>query len=870
MENRIISGNTILRGFHLPLCLVDTDCSVLDFNTRFSKVFLPNNSEMNSINIRDLVSEDQNPEFEERVAGIFADNETKPFEVSLMTAQNNSELFQITPQIVSDNSRLLVTLTFTELKQDDSSAKKISEIETNYNQLIQNSPVGMVILENGVIIQANQTLVETFEYKSVDDLLNKHILNFVDPDFIEIAKSRMKKLSNSDNDSVEAIEEKFVTKSGKVIDVLVAVHSISYNGKRAVQGYVYDITESKEMERNLRLSEEKFKKAFYTSPDAITISQVKDGLFVDVNEGFTKIVGYSREEAIGYSATELNIWYNPSDRERMVSSLMEKGIVNNFETKFRIRSGKVIYGLMSISIIVIEDEPCLLAITRDITALKETQIKLAESEERFRSLFENGNAVMMLVDPDSGKIVDANLAACNFYGYDYKYIVQKLYTTDINPFTDPEKQSQMRKSLLNKNEHYFYKHQLANGEVRDVEVYGAMVTISGRQLIYVLIHDISERRIAEEENRKLTQAVKQSPVSIIITDTKGNIEFVNEKFLSVTGYQRHEVIGRNPQIIKSGHTPVKQYEKLWNTILKGDTWKGELLNQSKTGEYFWESVVISPIRNTDNEIKHFLAVKEDITGEKEHEKSLIEAKEKAELSDKLKSEFLAQMSHEIRTPVNVILSFTSLLKSEFIDTVDDDVQTIFDSIENSGQRIIRTIDLIINMSEIQTGSYEPQRKDFDLISKILEPLIKEYKVLAEKKNLQLNFEADKNHTEVFLDEYSTYQIFANLIDNAIKYTEKGKISIKIFNDSSNRPTVEVCDTGVGISRKYLPDLFQPFTQEEQGYTRRYDGNGLGLAIVKKYCELNSAEIKVESQKGKGSKFTVKFYEDGILEKSNAM
>jgi len=238
---------------------------------------------------------------------------------------------------------------------------------------------------------------------------------------------------------------------------------------------------------------------------------------------------------------------------------------------------------------------------------------------------------------------------------------------------------------------------------------------------------------------------------------------------------------------------------------------------------------------------------------------LIAAKNDAQKADKLKTEFLAQISHEIRSPLNIIINYSTLLKEYFNENSDLDIFEMFNGIDSAGKRIIRTIDLILNLAELQTNSYDFAPKEFDLFEDVLQMLIIEYRNNAKKKNIELEFSLNTDNAKVFVDEYSISQVFANLLDNAIKYTEKGKISVNIYRNKKNELSVEISDTGIGISEEYLPNLFLPFRQEEQGYSRKYEGNGLGLSLVKKYCELNNADISVKSSKGNGTKFTVTFH-----------
>ncbi len=253
-----------------------------------------------------------------------------------------------------------------------------------------------------------------------------------------------------------------------------------------------------------------------------------------------------------------------------------------------------------------------------------------------------------------------------------------------------------------------------------------------------------------------------------------------------------------------------------------------------------------------------IKLREELEERKKIEKELIAAKEKAEQSERLKSEFLAQITHEIRSPLNVIFNHLSLIKMELEENISPDLEERFDSIENGSSRIIRTVDLVLNYSEVQKGFYKPNFKEHHIIKDILNPLINEYKALAEKKNLKLDLVNEVQNPLLNVDQYSATQIFANLISNAIKFTNHGKITVKTSTNKKGNLCVCVQDTGIGIDEKYMKILFLPFTQEEQGYTRTYEGNGLGLALVKKYCEINNAAIKVKSEKEKGSRFSLEF------------
>ncbi|MEW6701930.1 MAG: PAS domain S-box protein, partial [Bacteroidota bacterium] len=398
-----------------------------------------------------------------------------------------------------------------------------------------------------------------------------------------------------------------------------------------------------------------------------------------------------------------------------------------------------------------------------------------------------------------------------------------------------------------------------DGRLVHVRIQGIPIK-SDEQLIgiYGIYEDISGRKLAVDQLRKLSRALEQSASVVIITDTNGVIEYVNPKFTEITGYTFEEVKGKNPRILKSGEKSQEEYKELWETITSGKEWRGEFHNRKKNGELFWESASISPIKNLKGEITNYVAVKEDITEKKKVLDELVKAKHEAEKADRLKSEFLAQISHEIRSPLYVLLSFSEILREKFGDKIDPETADSFNAIETSGKRIIRTVDMVLNMSEIQTGSYEYRPQKIDLLKNVLLVLEKEYRYLAERKKINMKINSSTENAQIVADQYSVTQIFANLIDNAIKYTQRGNIDVSVQRDENEKLIVNVSDTGIGISEHYMSNLFLPFSQEETGYSRSYEGNGLGLALVKKYCEINNAEIFVKSSKGKGTTFSVRF------------
>lgn len=301
--------------------------------------------------------------------------------------------------------------------------------------------------------------------------------------------------------------------------------------------------------------------------------------------------------------------------------------------------------------------------------------------------------------------------------------------------------------------------------------------------------------------------------------------------VSGTGVIKDAVRAMNLGAWEFVQKPILQFEELELSVLKALE-RRELIKENNDYKANLEKLVIERTEKLKKTIEE-----------------LNIAKERAEHSDKLKSHFLSQISHEIRTPLNGIMTSLSILKMELEDAGLIDLITDFERINNSSERIIRTVELILNMSEIQIGTYKPKPEKL-LINEILSDVVKNYEHKIRLKGLLLN----KNfHDEMFVvvDKYSLEQIISNLIDNAYKFTENGEINISVTK-KNELAVLSICDTGIGISEEYLTEVFKPFNQEDSGYTRTYDGNGLGLPLAKKYCELNNIELNIKSKKNEGT------------------
>jgi len=392
-----------------------------------------------------------------------------------------------------------------------------------------------------------------------------------------------------------------------------------------------------------------------------------------------------------------------------------------------------------------------------------------------------------------------------------------------------------------------------------------------RYILELAAHELGNyisRKEAEQYAIKLSKAVEQNPVSIVITDREGFIEYVNPKFTEITGYTLTEAVGKKPSILKSGEQSNEFYKNLWDTITSGIDWQGMVKNIKKDGTFYWENVIISPIMSSEGVITNYVAVKEDITEKKKTIEELEKAKLKAEESDRLKTAFLQNISHEIRTPLNGILGFSELLVQDW--TTPEEKAEYNEAIQISGKRLVEIVSNVLDISIIETGQILLNPTDFNLNS-LMNDLYNFFRNQAVQKGLQLFYQPGSkgNSFKITADRARINQILINLINNAIKYTKKGEIR---FGYTLKRGMVifNVTDTGIGINQVHHSMIFTRFYQADDTTARNYEGAGLGLSISQGLVKAMGGDIWFESDPGKGTSFSFSIPAPEITEEPAAI
>lgn len=499
-------------------------------------------------------------------------------------------------------------------------------------------------------------------------------------------------------------------------------------------------------------------------------------------------------------------------------------------------------------------------------SLKSIDEKQIASDDRklFIQALEVASNGIMITDVD-GVIVWANSAVLNLTGYSQSELIGEkpsIFRSGIHDdsmyndlWTTITKGENWRGELVNrKKDGSFYFEELTITPIKDK---------SGNITNFITIkQDITNKRFKmnqlEQSEASMQLIMNTLPAVIWLVDT--NLMFVSAygSALDAFGISASEMIGETIFDFFESDDPDNLPIHAHINALEGESFKFDYELKKNTIECY-----VEPYYDSKKKIVGCVGIGYDVTQRVKHENQLIEAKRLAEKSDKMKSEFLSQMSHEIRTPLNVIVNFLDLLEEDIVTTDDSDLAEGLAMMKASSNRITRTINLLLNMSEIQSGTYEYNEETFDLLDEIIMPCFREYEIDAKQKGLQFSIVKDTHLSFVKSDKYSINEIVRNLVDNAIKYTKEGSVKI-ILTASDSDLIICVSDTGIGISEEYKNRLFEIFSQEDHGYTRRFEGNGLGLALIKKYCSLNKIEIDFESRKEKGTDFWITFPAEKII------
>lgn len=711
------------------------------------------------------------------------------------------------------------------------------------------------------IFFVNETLCKTFGY-SPEELLGKYVDIFHRN---VVADSEFQNIIKATYETGWQGELLGCRKDGSIFPVWLTTTLVKDKDNKPVAliGLSQDISNQKKIVEDLNKSEAKIRTLIDKMPDGLAYLkmifdeelQAIDFEIVQLNEAFEHIMNVKGENVVGKTIS--TVLPEIHDSEFNLTKRFIKICSNKNDEKFELYFPKLdrYYSISAYS----PEENYLVTIVHDITIRKKAEEELITSQHMLRTILDNIPQRVFWKDKNSvfkgcnihfakdlGFESPDEILGKTDYDVDYENLADDFISCDRYVMDNDDPLS------IDCEKHY-----RADGSPFWIRLNKVPLKDKSNKIFGVVgtYEDISKEKKIEENIRKLSQAVEQNPASIVITDLKGNIEYVNPKFTRLTGYTLEEVKGKNPRILKSGRVSDKTYEEMWKSIQSGQEWVGEFLNKKKNGELYWEYASISPIKDEEGKITHYLAVKEDITAKKKFEVELKSAKEKAEEMNRLKSIFLANISHELRTPLIGIMGYAETLCSEI---ENPDLKDMARTLLRSGTRLKETLNLILDLSHIEADRLEIKLLPRNLTKIIIEK-INVYHVSAQDKGLSFQTIIKEENLHAKIDENMFSQVIDNLFNNALKYTSKGEISIlldKTEEGGKHFAKIVIKDSGIGIPPNSLNLIFEPFRQVSEGLSRTFEGMGLGLTITKRFIEIMGGRINVNSEVGRGTEFVI--------------
>jgi two-component system sensor histidine kinase/response regulator len=628
------------------------------------------------------------------------------------------------------------------------------------------------------------------------------------------------------------------------------------------------------------------------SSDAIFAKDLA-GRYLLINRETERVLGQSAEQALGLDDTALFPEQAATVRANDLGVIAENRIKTYEETVATVDGERTYLATKG----PLHDDAGhvigLFGISRDITERKAAEESLRASEARNRAVTEAANAVIKaseqrfrdIVNTTDGIVWEADASTFQFTFVSQKaerllgfptddWLQPGFWLEHLHP-DDKDWAPAYCISCTGRLEPHDFKYRFVARDGRTVWLHDIVTVVAEngapRWLRGIMV-DVTERYQMEEQLRKLALAVEQSPESIVITNLKSEIEYVNEAFVQATGYDREEVLGQNPRFLHSGATPPETFDALWAAMTQGQPWKGTFHNRRKDGSDYVEFAIITPLRQRDGTISHYVAVKEDVTEKKrlgdelDHHRHHLEelvasrtaqltlARQQADAANQAKSTFLANMSHEIRTPMNAIIGLSHLLRRSGV-TAEQSVR--LDKIDSAGQHLLAIINDILDLSKIEAGRLQLESSDFHL-SAVLDSVASIISESAHSKGLRIEIDHDGAPLWLRGDPTRLRQALLNYAGNAVKFTKQGRIALRARLLADNGGEVllrfEVVDSGMGIAPEQIARLFRAFEQADSSTTRQYGGTGLGLTITRRLAHMMGGEVGADSSPGAGSSF----------------
>jgi PAS domain S-box-containing protein len=742
-----------------------------------------------------------------------------------------------------------------DLSAELKTAEALRLSEEQFRLLFMKAPNGVALLSaTGVILDCNEQEAVMMKMKR-SDLIGKHIKKFLSKEYQKRFDKNFEEFRIEGN---KVIIIDLVRSDGKIITVERNVSALR-NKDGSLRGIIVhsrDITEELEAQNKILL----LSSAIEQSPTIFTLTDM-DGNIIYVNKKFEEVTGYSKAEVLGLNPSILKSGLLSNSVYAEMWQKLKKGNVWRGELCNRRKDGSLYWEYASMS--AIRDKhgklTNMLKVAEDITLRKETERELKEATVRYHNIFEM--VPTPIVIHKDGIIIDFNKAAFDFTKEKVKEdlmgrpILDYIHERSKKLLKRRLRLLYMGKQYLPPIEENFVN---AEGEIRQVIVLSREFNVKGERAFMVVFEDVTERRKAEERIRESEKRFRTFfnliPDPVTITDVESGVfSEVNDAALSLSGKKREEVIGR-PVSEFAFYQSAEDREK----IVKEINEKGKLENLELLMNLGGElKTILMSGRQLEHEGQNrMLMIARDITERKQMEQDLIRMKERAEEGERLKASFLSNISHEIRTPMNAIMGFSDLLRDSSLDAAQR--EQYINIIQQRGNDLLKMISNIMDISKIESGVLSLEENPVQISKVVRKVMERAEKRLAADKSKEISLSCDCGMNEQLMvkgDEYRIRQVLENLLDNAIKFTQKGTV-VLTTKKSGSKLIVEIKDTGCGIPKEKQGIIFYRFVQLHDDSDINFGGAGLGLSISNSLVKMMGSEgIKVQSEPGAGSVFS---------------
>lgn len=647
-------------------------------------------------------------------------------------------------------------------------------------------------------------------------------------------------------------EETHIAKDGRRVPVEVYTHLVDLNGVRIIS-CVRDTSERKEAEK-------RYRDIFDGALEGIYRTSL-DGCCLAANPALAKMLGYESAEEVRaeISDSALQVWVDPNERVRCTQLMEEQGSVRDFESQFKGKDGKAIWVSISGRKVCGLDGHTLYydEFINETTQWRRMHDALVKSEEKFAKAFLCSPAITTLSNLDDGdRIIEVNTAFERLMGFPREEVIGRT-SAELGLWVDPGEFSAAVEQFKADGKicDFEYHFRRKGGEVGVGLISAEPIELEGKVCVIAATIDVTQVRNAQENMKRLATAIDQTTETVVITDLDGVIQYCNPTFEKVTGYSKAEAIGQNPKMLKSGKHEPDFYSAMWDTITHGNVWSGHLINKRKDGTFYEEDATISPIRDSSGKLSGFVAVKRDVTQQRQLEDQLRQA-QKLESIGRL----AGGVAHDFNNLLTVINGYSGLLLRAL--KAGDPLRSYAEEISTAGDRAASLTKQLLAFSRKQV--IEPEVVDLNAIIRESAAMLR--RLIGDDIVLETHLDASLG--QVMADPDQIHQVIMNLAVNARDaISDGGAIDVETLNVELIREDgadghgdqlpgryvlMTVTDTGHGIDEGIRKEIFDPFfTTKQVG-----KGTGLGLSTVYGIIRQNGGWIDVWSEVGVGTAFKI--------------